>query len=287
MALRFGLATLLGAVVAGVAWAQPQWLTPYPHSEQRLEQHLTTDDYTLALAAAGRGGSRDTVRLEGELWRLTWRLDAGHGAEEGHKHWRRALAEATQRVLYRCRGRGCGSSYQWSSQVFGVRELYGDDETQYYDALELMHDESHYVAAIYTVRRGNGRVYSHVDLLALASGAGAALRVSANSIVGQLRGAERMVLAVLADDRERVDTAQVEELVQALRKDVLLRVAVRGVAHGDAPQDELEARARGYARDLRERVLERGIDAGRVTVADPQVSENGTDRVELQRIPRQ
>jgi hypothetical protein len=74
---------------------------------------------------------------------------------------RAQLNERGAQVLFECTGRDCGPSSIWANDLFGQSRLYGIDNTQFYAALRL--EQAH--AAIYAVRRGNGRTFLHLDLL--------------------------------------------------------------------------------------------------------------------------
>lgn len=100
-------------------------------------------------------------RVAGALTRITYRIPDGHSSEEPFRHLRNQLMEKGANVLFECQGRNCGSSNYWANSIFRYSKLYGVDRTQYYLAAQL--GQSYFV--IYTVIRGNKRVYAHFEVL--------------------------------------------------------------------------------------------------------------------------
>lgn len=100
-------------------------------------------------------------RLKGELQQFTWEIPRNHSPEEGFTDLRNQLVERGAQLLYQCQGRECGASNIWANDLFRYSTLYGRDDSQHYLAAQL--NGNHY--AIYAVRRGNQRIYLHMDLL--------------------------------------------------------------------------------------------------------------------------
>ncbi len=143
----------------------PLGLEPFPLS--RVISHLQRPDpdYRLMLGGIvkinGLIRSDREQRLQAQLTRITWQLPAGYAPEAGFGYLREQLLHKGGEVLFECAGRQCGPSNLWANDIFGQARLYGVDNSQFYAALAL--PQAH--LAIYAVRRGNGRVYLHLDLL--------------------------------------------------------------------------------------------------------------------------
>lgn len=290
------LSAVLGLwVAASPAMAVPDWLAPYPHADVREQRIDAADDYLLALGQFKRIGGNwqpeQSLRLQGELLRMTWRIPEGHTVDEVHRYWLDDLDPMTHRILFTCRGQACGSSHRWAGEVFGVRELAGNDASQRYDVLQLQHAAQPYTAALYTVQRGNQRVYTQLDLLALNDTELDRLWVTPDTLIRRLRGAGSVVLATFPEGDGVVPDIQLDALEAALRKDVRLRLEVHGYAYAAVEENvdtsALQQRAQDYAENLRSRLQERGIDPERVQVvgpdAMPPASFGPVDRIELQR----
>ncbi|MDX9873640.1 MAG: DUF4892 domain-containing protein [Spongiibacteraceae bacterium] len=302
MTIRTLLGTGIAALtlLASAALANPTQPLVEPFGPAELERQRVADnqDYLLPLSAWRRAGGdwqlEQSERLTGTLARFTWRIADGYSAAEAHRHWLTALRAVGARSLYGCRGRACGPSNQWANAVFDNRELYGLDGAQWFDALELTEDGHHYAVAIYSVERGNRRVYSHLDIITLDSDR--PLQITADGLLLPLREHGQLVFAqaeaaarepVVADDA-------LAALVQALRKDLSVSLYVVGHSYagtsGAMDVDALQARAQEYADRVVASLVERGIPAQRVQAAGVGPLAPGTlgrvDRIELVRAGR-
>ena len=143
----------------------PDWFEPYPLAMLENETQRSVPDYQLPLSQItriqGLLRTQNEMRLSGELIRRTWQLSGGNTPAQGFEHVRDQLLRAGASILYECNSRQCGASNLWANQVFGYANLLGVDSTQYYLAAEIATGHM----AVYSVRRGNGRVYLHVDYI--------------------------------------------------------------------------------------------------------------------------
>ncbi len=293
-AMLYALVTSL-LLLAPVLQAEPvgelDFIQRYPLATLvRLVQD-EADDHLFALGPYRRSGGEwrpeHSERLAGERRRATYRMPEGRSPETAQEHWLQAMRPYTVRVLYSCRGRACGSSHHWANGVFGIHELYGPDQNQYYDALELQRDGRTYAAAIYSIQRGNRRVYSQIDLVAIDPAAGVVLRVTPDGLLSQLQGQGRAVLEVLERPDATPDPEQIDTLAQALRRDVRLSLRVVGYAHGEGDDATLEARARAHAEAVVAGLRERRVPERRLTIDARRSSEDVRsplrhDRIELE-----
>lgn len=143
----------------------PLNLDPFPLASEINQTERSDPDYRLMLGGIikinGLIRSDREQRLNANLLRTTWQLPSGYSPESGFNFMRKQLMDKGGRVLFECAGRQCGPSNLWANEIFKQARLYGVDSSQFYAALEL--DQGH--VALYAVRRGNGRVYLHMDLL--------------------------------------------------------------------------------------------------------------------------
>lgn len=102
-----------------------------------------------------------STRLQGRLTSITYRIPDGHGATDVFDHFLTQLEQQNAEILFKCTSRQCGSSNQWANNMFNVAELYGIDRSQSYLSAQL---GAAYIA-LYTVKRGNRRVYAHIDIV--------------------------------------------------------------------------------------------------------------------------
>lgn len=143
----------------------PLQLNPFPQSQLISSEQRQEPDYRLMLSGImkinGRIRTDRDQRLQASLSRMTWQLPDGYDPQSGFSFLRAQLDDRGAQVMFECSGRQCGPSSIWANDVFDQSRLYGIDNTQFYAAMRL--DQAH--VALYAVRRGNGRVFLHMDVL--------------------------------------------------------------------------------------------------------------------------
>jgi|GEM_PF-5226148 len=98
--------------------------------------------------------------LDGHLMRTVYLLPSGHTSAQGFEFYVHLLREQGVETLFECRSFSCGASNFWANDIFAIPTLYGQDKEQgYYIGKK---QDSYY--AVYSIRRGNGRIYTLVDI---------------------------------------------------------------------------------------------------------------------------
>ena len=143
----------------------PAGLTVYDLAEEDRYRSRAVSDYRLILGAVVKIDRQvradQDLRLAGELQQFTWEIPRSHQPAEPFDAMRAQLQELGAKLLYQCAGRECGASNIWANDLFRYATLYGRDDSQHYLAAQL--NGQHF--ALYAVRRGNQRVYLHLDLI--------------------------------------------------------------------------------------------------------------------------
>lgn len=237
-------------------------------------------------------------RMTGDLRRITYEIPEGFTAENAFEHFSEQLLDSDQAALYECEGRGCGSSNYWANDVFDNRVLYGPVEGQFYMAAAYHSTDSgrpvRGYAALYTITRGNRRVYAHLDFLEVSENAVDSLMVTPDAIRLQLEQSQAAIIPRLSFNR---DDALVEDggiglIVDVLQRDTLLEVYV--VSHlweSAGGTTELMERSTARADTIVQRLIEAGISEDRVSAhgAGPLAPwcrmEICNERIELVRQP--
>lgn len=140
----------------------PQATTLYHTAED-------ASDYIIALGKYkkrnGRWSPETSRRVQGELIRYTLEIPKHNSEADVFAFYRDQLPQQAQ-SLFACTSRACGDSNNWANDHFGVKQLYGTNTSQHYAVFSLQHaDDSVTYITIYTVRRGNRRLYSQLDIL--------------------------------------------------------------------------------------------------------------------------
>ena len=138
-------------------------------------------------------------QLSGQLTRTTWEMPKSFDPNELLQRLRDQVISQKGEILFECEGRDCGTSNIWANDLFNNADLYGRDDYQRYFAAEL---DDQYLAA-YAVRRGNRRVYLHLDQITEAEQAVPWLESLVDRGWVKLPDTEEPTLKLLADHLQK------------------------------------------------------------------------------------
>ena len=186
--------------------------------------------------------------VRGLLTRVTYRVPDSHKPAEVFQHYLSQLEQLQANILFRCSSRQCGSSNQWANNYFQVAELYGVDRTQFFVSAEL----GTVSLALYTVKRGNRRVYINLDLIAPVQQTAASLKAELDR-VGFSWIADLNELSPLSDYLQQSDDQ---------------RVLISGYSLGSREQslEQLIAESEQLAQAVAEQLIAQGVDPQRLRV---------------------
>jgi hypothetical protein len=132
------------------------------------QSNKLNNDYIIALdkykKTDNRWAPEKWQREAGQLVRYTIEMPRDYLEEDVFAYYREQLPENSE-LLFGCKGRQCGESNNWANDHFGVKQLYGTGSSQFYSVFRIQHLESLSYVTIYTVRRGNRRLYTQLDVL--------------------------------------------------------------------------------------------------------------------------
>jgi outer membrane protein OmpA-like peptidoglycan-associated protein len=250
-----------------------QFFKRYPRSKIDSYSQAATDDYLLALGAPktvnGVMVLEYSERLSGSLTRYTYRSPDAEPSKLVFAHFQTQLVSLSHRVLFECHGRECGSSNQWANRIFDVRKLYGPERHQHYLAAQLNTDKGPLFVALYSIQRGNKRVYTQLDLLTPDSNSAMALDVNPDTILATLKSDGVFNLRNLQfdqDDKLTTDsTPRLSPVVAALNKNSRLKFYVAGHLAENGSLDSLKARSLMRAESVLQALVEQGIRAERLS----------------------
>ncbi len=140
-------------------------LERYPRAWIVNFDQLEAPDYRWVLGALekvnGVLSTEQEQRLPGLLTRISYRIPPGVTAQQAFAYVQAQLEAGNAQLKFQCQGRACGSSNEWANKIFGYAKLYGVERSQSYAAWQL----NNTMVSLYSVQRGNKRVYLHLDLL--------------------------------------------------------------------------------------------------------------------------
>jgi outer membrane protein OmpA-like peptidoglycan-associated protein len=222
-------------------------------------------------------------RLNGKLTRITYRIPNGIPSREVYEHFKSQIGESGE-MLFSCEERTCGSSNYWANIVFHKAELYGPEEDQYLLVGQFMQDNQQYLATVYTIQRGNRRVYTHLEVIQ------AELTVGKDpaSMLDILQSDGILHLDSVkfdANDQLIDDPKLIANLVTLLNIDSSVSVYIVGHMAGQENLDSALTKSRQRAEQLMARLVQGGIAVGRMSAqgVGPLAPAKGVprDRIDL------
>lgn len=228
-------------------------------------------------------------QVRGQLTRITYQIPEGHDAAVAFRHFKKQLADA--RLLFECVGRECGSSSHWANQIFGIATLYGPEKEQHYAALNLTLDGQELLVTLYTIVRGNKRIYAHLDLIATSAQRAQELKANPETLLASLQQQGRLVLAgVKFDEKDQLLPSSERALtpyLTMLQKRVRMQLYVVGhLQESGAPLAQLKERALQRAQAVKEMLVAQGVAQERlvpqgVGPLSPGGKSDDANRIEL------
>lgn len=280
MKLRAPLIFLIWVFLAPCVWAQSSadvngaadysGISRFPGSRISDYRQMGDINYRLALGRMQRVNGRVTPgreeRVQGVLTRVTYQIPTGYTGADVFEHFsNQLLADGVE--LFRCQGRGCGSSNFWANDIFDNRVLYGPETDQFYMASTLgTSDNISAYVALYVITRGNRSVYAHLDVLQLPEIAEDLRAESPEAMVLRLHQEGSLQIRGLSfnsEDELRAAPA-LELLANALRNDPLLRVYIVAHLAREGDLETLLARSKLRAEAVKDRLVAAGINEGRL-----------------------
>lgn len=252
---------------------ESEFFKRYPQSKIDAYSQTQSVDYLLALGAPktvnGVMVLEYSERLAGELTRITYRAPDNYPSQDVFEHFSSQLNLLSHSVLFECHARKCGSSNQWANRIFDIRKLYGPERYQHYLAAQLSTAHGPVFVALYSIQRGNKRVYTQLDLLEPEKGAFLELAVNPDTILSVLKTKGVFNLRNLqfdTADKLAADSEQrLASVVTALRKNSRLKLYVVGHLEGDEAVDVLKARSLARAQSVLMALAAQGVSSERLS----------------------
>lgn len=245
----------------------------YAQSKIVAYKQLAASDYLLALGAPKTVNGVMTLdyseRLAGDLTRITYRAPDDYPSEEMFKHFTSQLNQLPHKVLFECHARECGNSNQWANRILNIRKLYGPERYQHYLAVQIEAQQGPVIVTLYSIKRGNKRVYTQLDLLQPKTGSFRQLSVNPDTILAQLKQLDIVELTNLKfDDKDKLTADSVvllDSVMSALQKNTRLKLYVVGHLREKQALEKLQQRSLSRAQSVVDVLVQRGINSERLS----------------------
>lgn len=245
----------------------------YAQSKIVAYKQLITSDYLLALGAPKTVNGVMTLdyseRLAGDLTRITYRAPDDYSSEQMFKHFTSQLNQSPYKVLFECHARECGNSNQWANRILNILKLYGPERYQHYMAVQVETQQGPVFVVLYSIKRGNKRVYTQLDVLQPKAGSFRQLSVNPDTILAQLKQQGMVTLSNLQFDGKDNVTSDAESLldsvIAALQRNTRLKLYVVGHLREKQTLKILQQRSLSQAQSVVDLLVQKGINSERLS----------------------
>jgi hypothetical protein len=172
---------------------------------------------------SGRLRMEGKVESRGQVSSITYELPQERTAREAFTAAREQLQREGGYPLFWCQSRDCGEASLWANEVFKNARLNGGDERQAFILLRRSAEQPDALVSLYSVTRGNGRAYLHVEEFVADTPLGELLPTPA-TILRELRDTGQLDYPELGAVRPTWATL----LARSLNLDSTLRVVLGG-----------------------------------------------------------
>lgn len=202
---------------------------------------------------SGSYGAETEQRLVGELQRKVWEIGREFEVDEVHEHLLDQLLPGSS-IRFECQGIDCGISNIWANQIFKVSQLYGLETEQRYSTGVSLVDQTQQVWVLYTVKRGNKRVYQILDQLTLSE-------PLANATSD---GRPRWYF----NEENRFDwRSRLEQVQQILERETSLQVYLVGHYHDEQRSEQQnQQQSEQQAQQIADQLILLGVSAQRIEI---------------------
>jgi outer membrane protein OmpA-like peptidoglycan-associated protein len=261
----------LAMILANFASAEA-WEAVFPDAKVLQKEVIENANYPLALGPLKNVNSRwqpeREKRVRGDLQRRTMETSGRFSVDEIYRQLRIALQRRNARPLYTCSGLDCGSSNAWANNYFGVKQLYGLDQNQYFGAWEMQSsDGALYYMSTYVVQRGNQRIYVQIDQIQVPESARGSIAATPSTLIEALQQQGYFILAGVdgSGDKITIEGEHLQAVAAALQRDPWLKIRVVGHDYGVGDLAQQQQRSRQAAERVRELLLKSDIEPDRIS----------------------
>lgn len=144
-------------------------LIKYPDANIEQYKNLMVKDHKLITSGLkivnGLLKFEHAKRISGLMHQITYQIPEGYSSSEAFDYYKKLIIPTKHNIFYECKARSCGASNLWANRIFKVAKLYGPDKSQYYLAAKVIVADKEFYIAIYSIQRGNKKVYLHVEII--------------------------------------------------------------------------------------------------------------------------
>ena len=214
----------------------------------------------------GQVAPEASERVRGDLTQILYEVSGGFSGQDVYDFFVEQMQLRGHRELFSCAGRACGSSEYWANDIFGKRVLYGPVRNQYYLAMGSEPPGQFYISA-YVITRINRQLLTYLEIIELDGNVADPAEAGSAFLLESLFETGGVIVPGLtfgAGD-EPVDDLDLDAVVELLRLEPELSLIVVAHLQGEGGLEQLLDRSERRAEAVRQLLLDRGIEADRLT----------------------
>lgn len=263
-------------LLAGGAGAQQSGPADHPlfsgFPDSGISEIETAEDVNYRVVLGSLQSTRGQVapeaseRVRGDLTQILYEVSGGFSGQDVYDFFVEQMQLRGYNELFSCAGRACGSSEYWANDIFGKRVLYGPVRNQYYLAMGSEPPGQFYISA-YVITRINRQLLTYLEIIELDGNVADPAEAGPAFLLERLLESGGVILPGLtfgAGDRP-VAGAGLDTVVELLRLEPELRLIVVAHLQGEGGLEQLLDRSERRAEAVRQLLLDRGIEADRLT----------------------
>ncbi|PJE78383.1 hypothetical protein CI610_02688 [invertebrate metagenome] len=142
-------------------------IQPYPNATIEKQQKERKINYRLVSSSLKK--VNNVIKADTESWenglllRTLYRLPEGHSSFSAFDFFIQQLNARKVKPVFQCVRFSCGESSYWANEVFNESQLFGLNKEQNYYIGESDENGQTIYYIVYTIKRGNHRVYALID----------------------------------------------------------------------------------------------------------------------------
>lgn len=279
--LKQSMLAIAAALMASAVMSQPQLtedgfddhplLAGFPDSEISSVEYAEDVNYRFVLGSLQRTRGlvvpEDSERIRGNVSKILYEISQEFTGADVYQYYLDQIDENNYTQLFTCEGRACGSSNYWANDIFGNRILYGPERNQYYLAIRAGADgETDASIAVYIITRGNRRLYAYLEIVEVAREPSQddASDIERLTKSLQQRGSVDVSGLSFASDDSLVSEGELGLMIELMNQDPSVQIYLVAHLRAGGSIAELLTRSLARANLLRQTMIDRGIDAGRI-----------------------
>lgn len=243
----------------------------FPDQRVLYTAHNKNIAYRLTLSPLKKVNSEwvsDNERLiVGALQRKTLEIGRPFNLDNAWLYIRQQFDAYDASLLFECKAMACGSSNAWANERFEVKQLYGLDLSQYYQAWQIDVRGTQHIAVVYLVQRGNKRIYLQLDWL-VPKTQDLTFVPTEEVVAGALYRDKQVEIRGLGFSQGNIaiNRDYLKSYAQAVNRQPFRKLLLVGHDYHPGGEGDQQTRSLAHAQAVMETLIELGVQSKRMTV---------------------